>query len=116
MNYKMMGKLLGYILIVEAVFMLPSLFIGMYKAEISSIIGFGISIAISVILGVFLIIICNKSQKKGFSAKEGFVCVSVSWIVMSLIGALPFYISSQIPNYLDAVFETVSGFTTKDCQ
>jgi trk system potassium uptake protein TrkH len=107
----MMGKLLGYILLVEAVFMLPSLMIGLYKSETSSIIGFAISIAVLVLLGAFLIIIC-KNNKKGFKAKEGFVCVSVSWIVMSLLGALPFYISGQIPSYLDALFETVSGFTT----
>jgi trk system potassium uptake protein TrkH len=111
MNYKMMGKLLGYILIVEAVFMLPSLLIALYRSESSSIFGFAICIAAIVLLGAVLISICRNS-KKGFKAKEGFVCVGVSWIVMSLLGALPFYISKQIPDYIDAVFETVSGFTT----
>jgi trk system potassium uptake protein TrkH len=106
-----MGKLLGYILIVEAVFMLPSLIISLYMAESSSIFGFLVSIAAIVFVGALLIIVCNKCNK-GFRAKEGFVCVGVSWIIMSLLGALPFYISGQIPAYIDAFFETVSGFTT----
>jgi trk system potassium uptake protein TrkH len=111
MNYKMMGRLLGYILMVEAVFMLPSLFISLVKGENSSVIGFSVSMAIIVLLGVILVNVC-KGGKKGFKAKEGFVCVSISWITMSALGALPFFISGQIPDYLDALFETVSGFTT----
>jgi trk system potassium uptake protein TrkH len=111
MNYKMMGRLLGNILMVEAAFMLPSLFIGLYKEENSSVIGFAASMCIIFLLGLILINVC-KGSKKGFKAKEGLVCVSVSWITMSLLGALPFYISGNIPSYLDAVFETVSGFTT----
>jgi trk system potassium uptake protein TrkH len=111
MNYKMMGKLLGYILMIEAIFMLPSLFIALFKGERSSVIGFTSSVVIIFLLGLILVNVC-KGGKKGFKAKEGFVCVSVSWTTMSLLGALPFFISGQIPNYLDALFETVSGFTT----
>ena len=55
--------------------------------------------------------LCRGSSRR-FTAREGFVCVSASWIIMSLLGALPFYISREIPSYLDALFETVSGFTT----
>ena len=54
---------------------------------------------------------CNHCSK-AFYAREGLVCVGISWIVMSLLGALPFYISREIPSFLDALFETVSGFTT----
>jgi trk system potassium uptake protein TrkH len=111
MNYKMMGRLLGYILMVEAVFMVPALLISLLKNEKTSVVGFCASIAIIVMLGVILINLC-KGGKKGFKAKDGFVCVSVSWITMSALGALPFYISGHIPDYLDALFETVSGFTT----
>jgi len=53
-----------------------------------------------------------KPKNKVFYAREGFVTVSLSWIVLSLVGALPFTISGEIPNYVDAFFETVSGFTT----
>jgi trk system potassium uptake protein TrkH len=107
----MMGRLLGYILMVEAAFMLPALFISLYMSEDSSVFGFTISIAVIIVLGIVLVNVC-KGGKKGFKAKDGFVCVSVSWITMSLLGALPFFIAGQIPNYLDALFETVSGFTT----
>jgi trk system potassium uptake protein TrkH len=115
MNYKMMGSLIGYILLVEAVFMIPALLISLLKGENTSIMGFAISIAIIVVLGVILVSLCKdakKGAKKGFKAKDGFVCVSISWLTMSALGALPFYISGQIPDYLDALFETVSGFTT----
>jgi trk system potassium uptake protein TrkH len=112
MNYKMMGKLIGYILIIEAVFMIPSLLIGLFKGEKTSVMGFALSIFILVALGALFIVLCSKGVRKGFKEKEGFVCVSVSWIIMSALGALPFFISRQIPSYLDALFETVSGFTT----
>ena len=54
----------------------------------------------------------RQPKKKAMYAKEGFVIVALSWIVMSIFGALPFYLSGYIPNYIDALFETVSGFTT----
>lgn len=53
-----------------------------------------------------------KPKNKVFYAKEGFVTVSLSWIILSLVGAIPFYLSGEIPSYTDALFETVSGFTT----
>lgn len=74
-------------------------------------IGFAASFGIILVLALLLSILC-KGSKKGFRAREGLVCVGVSWIVMSLLGSLPFYISREIPSYLDALFETVSGFTT----
>lgn len=111
MNYKMMGRFIGHILLVEAVFMIPSLMISLVKQEDMACIGFAASICILLILSLLLLILC-KGSKRGFKAKEGFVCVGISWIVMSLLGSLPFYISREIPSYLDALFETVSGFTT----
>ena len=54
----------------------------------------------------------KKSGNRSFFAKEGFVSVSLSWIVLSIIGALPFVLSGVIPNPVDAMFEIVSGFTT----
>lgn len=53
-----------------------------------------------------------KPKSKEFFAKEGFVTVSLSWLILSLIGAIPFVITGEIPSYTDAVFETISGFTT----
>jgi len=111
MNYKMMGRFIGHILLVEAVFMTVPLAISLAHKERMAAIGFAASFGIILVLALLLSILC-KGSKKGFRAREGLVCVGVSWIVMSLLGSLPFYISREIPSYLDALFETVSGFTT----
>ena len=111
MNYKMMGRFIGRILLVEAVFMIPSLIIGLVKQEDMACVGFASSMCITLLISLLLLILC-KGSRRVFKAREGLVCVGVSWIVMSLLGALPFYISREIPFYLDALFETVSGFTT----
>ncbi len=111
MNYKMMGRFIGHILLVEAVFMTVPLAISLAQKERMAAIGFAASFGIILVLALLLSILC-KGSKKGFRAREGLVCVGVSWIVMSLLGSLPFYISREIPSYLDALFETVSGFTT----
>jgi len=111
MNYKMMGRFIGHILLVEVGFMLPSLIISLVKQENMACIGFAAGICITLLVSLLLLVLCRGS-KRSFKAKEGLVCVGISWIVMSLLGALPFYISREIPFYLDALFETVSGFTT----
>lgn len=85
--------------------------ISLAQKERMAAIGFAASFGIILVLALLLSILC-KGSKKGFRAREGLVCVGVSWIVMSLLGSLPFYISREIPSYLDALFETVSGFTT----
>lgn len=111
MNYRMMGKFISRILLVEAAFMLPALLISLYESEMRSVCGFLTSIVITLALALALWFLCRKA-KKGFYAKEGLVCVGASWIVMSLLGCLPFYFSGEIPHFMDALFETVSGFTT----
>ena len=111
MNYKMMGRFIGHILLVEAFFMIPSLIISLVRQEEMASIGFAASIVIILVLSLLLLMLCRGSRR-GFKAKEGLVCVGISWIVMSLLGCLPFYLSREIPSYLDALFETVSGFTT----
>lgn len=114
MNKKMIFYVLGKLLLVLSVLLvIPFLVSFYYKENISNdkiIIAYLIPIGISLILGLLLTII--KPKKKDFFAREGFVIVGLSWVVMSIVGALPFYISGEIPNYIDALFETVSGFTT----
>jgi trk system potassium uptake protein TrkH len=63
------------------------------------------------VVGSLLFLICRTAGRL-FGTREGMVCVSFSWVVLSLLGCLPFYISGAIPNYIDALFEIVSGFTT----
>ena len=111
MNYRMMGKFISRILLVEAVFMLPALLISLYRNERNSVYGFCSAIVITLAAAVILAVLCRRA-KRGFYAREGLVCVGASWIVMSLLGCLPFYFSGEIPHFVDALFETVSGFTT----
>ena len=111
MNYKMMGKFIGLLLMVESIFMMPALIITLCMKEYSSVMGFTVTIVILWGLGVLLRLLCRKA-KKNFFAKEGLVCVGLGWLFMSLLGCLPFFLSGAIPNYVDALFEIVSGFTT----
>lgn len=111
MNYKMMSRFLSQILAVEAVFMLPSLVIALCDGTLGVARAFGISILL--ILGVAgLFALYGLRAPRGFFAKEGLFCVGISWILMSLFGCLPFTLSGEIPQYIDALFEIVSGFTT----
>lgn len=111
MNYKIIGKFVGRILVVETIFMMPALIISLYQNEKDSIYGFVFSMVVTLLLGISLELGC-KNAKKVFYAKEGMVCVAICWILMSFTGAFPFYLSGSIPDFVDALFETVSGFTT----
>ena len=111
MNYKMMGQFVAKILAVEAAFMFPALLISVFGREATAIRGFvGAFIAIAAV-EILLRLTCRGAQR-GFHEKEGFVSVALSWIILSLLGCLPFYLSGAIPRYIDAFFEIVSGFTT----
>ncbi len=109
MNKRMIIYMLGRIALVEAALLLLPLACAIIYGEatiISFLITIGIAIGFGGICSVF------KPKNKSIYAKEGFVIVALAWISMSAIGALPFYISGEIPHYYDAFFETVSGFTT----
>ena len=109
MNIKKVINLIGLMLILEAMFMvLPFIVSIIYKEEVGKY--FIICIAILLVFG-FILHKAFVSDNKFYSA-EGFVTVSLGWIILSIFGALPFYFSKAIPNYIDALFETVSGFTT----
>ena len=111
MNYKMMGRFIAQILSIEGLFMIPAVIIGIFCKEYAAVQAFLITMALITLLTGFLYLLCRKAPS-AFYAKEGLVCVGVSWVVLSLIGCLPFYISREIPAYIDAFFEIVSGFTT----
>lgn len=111
MNYKMMCRLLSQILLVEGVFMLPALGISFFYKEWTSALALAWTILIIAVVSAVMFAVCKNAEKK-FYAREGLVCVAISWIVMSLLGCLPFYFSGEIPHYIDALFEIVSGFTT----
>ena len=111
MNYKMMFRFLSLICIAEAVFMLPALAISIYDGQIKAVLGFAITMCIAVALHVTFKILSRNNTNR-LTARDGFVCTAASWILMSLIGSLPFVISREIPHFIDALFEIVSGFTT----
>ena len=111
MNYKMMGRFIAQILAVEALFMLPALFISLSLREEAAVHGFLLSLLVLLFIVGVLFLLC-RGAGSGFYAKEGLACVGISWIALSLLGCLPFYFSGEIPNFVDAFFEMVSGFTT----
>ncbi len=108
MNYRMLGYLLGLILSTEAALLLaPSLVALIYTEPVWP---FLITMAILLLVAVPLVL--QRPKNTRIYAKEGFVCVALGWILLSAFGALPFVLSGAIPHYVDAFFETVSGFTT----
>ena len=111
MNYKMMGRFIAQILFVEGIFMIPALLISLFCGDPMAVRGFGITIGIIAAIVAILFLIC-KGAPSAFYAREGLICVSASWLVLSLLGCLPFWLSGEIPVYIDAFFEIVSGFTT----
>ena len=111
MNYKMMGRFIAQILIIAGVFMLPALAISVYCGETAAVYAFLLTLgAFALVIG--LLMLTCRGAASAFYAKEGLVCAGASWIVLSLLSCLPFYFSREIPSYLDALFEIVSGFTT----
>lgn len=111
MNYKLMGRFISKILMVEAVFMVPAMLISLWEREYGAVRAFMWTLG-AVVLAAGLLRLLSKGSQNKFYAKEGLACVSLSWIVMSLLGCLPFCISGVIPDFVDAFFEIVSGFTT----
>lgn len=111
MNKKLIIKVLGAILLIEAIAMIPSLLIGLIFQDANDVSAIAISIGFLVVFGLpsWLLV---KPQEKNLRAKDGFLIVSLGWLAMSVFGALPMFFSGMIPNYIDALFEAVSGFTT----
>ncbi len=110
MNYKMIINVLGWVLKIESAFMAIPLVCAAIYGETAEIFTFLICIALGILFGT---LITKKSPaNKAMYAKEGFCAVALSWIVISIFGAIPFILSGSIPNFIDAFFETSSGFST----
>ena len=110
MNYRAVFNIIGKVICTVAVFMIPALLISLGMGERAGTVAFLISILLSAAVGLPLAFI--KQKRTDIFAREGLVTVGLAWIFVSLLGALPFLFSGAIPNYIDCVFETVSGFTT----
>ncbi len=100
----------GTVAKIEAALLVLPLIVSLIYKE-SCALQFSITIAISLAIG-FALSCFFKPSNKVIYAKEGFAIVTLTWIVLSLIGCLPFYLTGEIPSFVDAFFETVSGFTT----
>ena len=111
MNYKMTGRFIAQLIAIEGVFMIPALLISLFSNENAAIKGFLYALAIILAFSGLLYLLCRKAKRQ-FGPRDGLVCVGVSWIMMSILGCLPFVFSGCIPHFVDALFETVSGFTT----
>ena len=111
MEYKKLGKILGKIMILEAILMLAPLAICfIYKESFIHILAFLVPIIVLSTIGFLLQI--PKPERNNLYQKEGFALTAMVWIVMTLFGAIPFVINGDIPNYANACFEMMSGFTT----
>ncbi len=109
MNYRIVLYVLGCVLGIEAVAMLLPFGCALIYNEPDKWV---FLVCAAICLAASFLLILSKPEKKQMFAKEGFVAVALSWIAMSIFGALPFVFSGSIPSFIDAMFETASGFTT----
>ena len=110
MNYKMVIHTVGQVVLLEAAMLILPLLVSLYYGD-GCALPYLQTIAIALAVGGIMTLLCRPKNHSVF-AREGFSIVSCSWLLLSAIGALPFVFSGDIPSYVDAFFETVSGFTT----
>ena len=111
MNYKIIKNIIGKIMVLLAYLMiLPLIICVWYKESLQNYLAFIIPMIL--LFGIGKILYSDKAESNQLLAREGFVIVGLSWIIMALFGAIPFMISGNIPNFFDAFFESASGFTT----
>ena len=106
----MLGYVLGRIFMVEAALMLLPVAVALIYGETGRLAAFLIPLVLLAVIG--LLLGKRAPADTAIYAREGLVIVALSWVLMSVFGALPFVISGEIPSFVDAFFETVSGFTT----
>lgn len=111
MNRRMVLYMVGSVVKIEALLLLLPLITSLIYGEKNSVTAFLLSIIAALIVGFAMTLLARPGSKVIY-AKEGFVTVALAWVFLSLVGALPFVISGEIPSFVDAFFETVSGFTT----
>ena len=111
MNFKMIFNALGKVLKIEGILLLLPVITSMCYGEWNVCLFLLLSSIISVILG-FALTLIFKPNNTNIYAKEGFITVAFAWIAISIISALPFYFTKEIPSFIDALFESVSGLTT----
>lgn len=111
MNRKRLVRILGTIVLVEFAAMLPPLGISMYTRDESAVRGFLLSMLIMLFLAAAMLIYSQKAGRK-MSTWEDVICTGLCWVELSILGALPLFLSGQVPDFVDSLFEITSGFTT----
>ncbi len=109
MNYKAVAYILGWILVIEGALMLTPFAVSLIYGEEHGA-AFAVIAAVCIVTGI--LIVFRKPKRMTFYSREGFVVTALAWILMSVFGCLPFVMNGDIPSFTDALFETVSGFTT----
>lgn len=109
-NYSLIIRIIGFLLLVEGIFMFTALPFTIKYCSLECI-AIPVSGTITIFVGGLMFLL-NRKSSKNIGKREGYIIVSFTWILISLFGALPYYISGTIPNFTDAFFETISGFTT----
>jgi len=111
MNFKLIFNIIGLLLIIVGLLIFTGIPFSIYyqSDDIPALIISGLITSFS---GLLIWFLTKKSDKKEIGKREGYLIVTGSWLVMSLFGSLPFMIHGSIPNFTDAFFETMSGFTT----
>lgn len=112
MNYRLIAFVFGELAMIVGALMSVPLFMALGFHENSAAIGFAVAIAVCIGLGVVGLLLRPPKDKRDLRPSSGFAICGLFWILIAMIGALPFCIAKAIPNYIDALFETVSGFTT----
>lgn len=112
MNLRLLAFVLGEIAVIIGALMSIPLFMAIGYGEDTTILGFGIAIGVCLLLGVVGILVRPPKDKRDMRSTSGFAMCALFWIFIALVSAIPFRVSGYIPNYIDALFETVSGYTT----
>lgn len=111
MNVKMLSRIIGLTVLLTAAFMAVPLLLALVDGEPNNVAAYGVTMGLMAVFGLALFLF-SRNGDRTFYAQEGFAATGLSWVVMSLFGALPFCIGGEIPHYIDALFEIISGFTT----
>lgn len=111
MNHKIIGKYMGCLLLLECALMAPSALLAIADGDRLVFRSFLATMLLCILAGGALYLFC-RNARGSFYAREGFLITALGWILVSAVGALPFWFSREIPHYIDALFEVVSGFTT----
>ena len=111
-NWRSLLHVLSFIVIIMALFLTAPILVGIYYREWTCVRDFAVVLGFVLAGFLLLFFLTRKARGFQFNTKDGFLLVSLSWIVVSAVGAVPFVLTGAVPNYTEAFFETMSGFTT----